>query len=48
MIALSVILLWVVVATRTAKLAITGEMFHAPCLKDLRDKSQAAGSDRRV
>ncbi|KAH7167539.1 voltage-dependent anion channel [Fusarium sp. MPI-SDFR-AT-0072] len=48
MISLSVILLWIVVATRTAKLAITGEMFHAPCLKDLRDKSQAAGSDRRV
>lgn len=45
---LSVLLLWIVVATRTVKLAITGEMFHAPCLKDLRDKSEAAGSDRRV
>ncbi|UPK97261.1 hypothetical protein LCI18_008196 [Fusarium solani-melongenae] len=47
-ISLSVVLLWIVVATRTLKLVITGEMFHAPCLKDLRDKSQAAGSDRRV
>ncbi|KAF5026838.1 hypothetical protein F66182_1032 [Fusarium sp. NRRL 66182] len=48
MISLAVVLLWVVVATRTVKLVITGEMFHAPCLEDLRDKSQAAGSDRRV
>ncbi|KAF4449928.1 hypothetical protein F53441_6847 [Fusarium austroafricanum] len=48
MISILVVLLWVFVATQTAKLAITGEMFHAPCLKDLREKSQAAGSDRRV
>ncbi|KAJ4270344.1 Plasma membrane sulfite pump involved in sulfite metabolism [Fusarium torreyae] len=48
MISLAVVLLWMVVATRTLKLVITGEMFHAPCLKDLREKSQAAGSDRRV
>ncbi|KAM0374197.1 hypothetical protein HYE67_006294 [Fusarium culmorum] len=47
-ISLAVVVLWVVVAARTLKLAITGEMFHAPCLKDLREKSQAAGSDRRV
>ncbi|KAM0563581.1 hypothetical protein ACHAPJ_001305 [Fusarium lateritium] len=48
MISLAVVLLWMVVATRTLKLVVTGEMFHAPCLKDLREKSQAAGSDRRV
>ncbi|CAM1511358.1 Fc.00g088710.m01.CDS01 [Cosmosporella sp. VM-42] len=45
---LSVVLLWCVVAIRTVMLVVTGEMFHAPCLKDLRDKDQAAGSDRRV
>ena len=45
---LSVVLLWITVATRTMRMAITGDMFQAPCLKDLREKSQAAGSDRRV
>ncbi|KAK5998415.1 Sulfite efflux pump SSU1 [Cladobotryum mycophilum] len=37
-ISLSVVLLWIVVALRTVQLAITGEMFFAPCLKDLRTK----------
>ena len=45
---LSVVLLWVTVASRTLKMAVTGEMFQAPCLKDLREKNQAAGSDRTV
>lgn len=45
---LSVVLLWTVVAVRTVLMAITGEMFFAPCLKDIREKGQAGGSDRRV
>lgn len=45
---LSVVLLWITVASRTLKMAVTGEMFQAPCLKDLREKNQAAGSDRTV
>ncbi|CRK17724.1 hypothetical protein BN1708_003005 [Verticillium longisporum] len=45
---LSVCLLWLVVAVRTLRLALTGEMFHAPCLKDLREKGQQGGGDRRV
>ncbi|KAM0328078.1 hypothetical protein ACHAQA_005481 [Verticillium albo-atrum] len=45
---LAVCLLWFVVAVRTLRLAVTGEMFHAPCLKDLREKGQQGGGDRRV
>ncbi|KAK0391113.1 hypothetical protein NLU13_0615 [Sarocladium strictum] len=45
---LSVVLLWIAVASRTLRMAVSGEMFHAPCLKDLRDKDQAAGCDRTV
>ena len=45
---LSVVLLWIVVAVRTILMVITGEMFYAPCLKDLREKEQVGGSDRRV
>lgn len=36
------------VAGRTLHLVFTGEMFFAPCLKDLREKEQAGGSDKKV
>ncbi|CAI0652591.1 unnamed protein product [Colletotrichum noveboracense] len=45
---LSVCLLWLLVAVRTLHQAMPGEIFFAPCLKDLRDKQAQAGSDRRV
>lgn len=45
---LSVILLWLLVAVRTLLKARTGEIFVAPCLADLRPKSQQAGADRTV
>lgn len=45
---LLVVLLWSVVAARTLHMVVTGEMFFAPCLKDIREKQQAGGSDRRV
>lgn len=45
---LSVCLLWLVVAVHTLRQALTGEIFHAPCLKDVRDKGRQADSDRRV
>ncbi|KAF6844462.1 c4-dicarboxylate transporter malic acid transport [Colletotrichum musicola] len=45
---ISVCLLWLLVAVRTLHQAISGEIFFAPCLKDLRDKQSQAGSDRRV
>ena len=34
------LILWVVVAVRTLYLAYTGEIFFAPCLKDLRVKDR--------
>ncbi|KAL2873553.1 Plasma membrane sulfite pump involved in sulfite metabolism [Colletotrichum sp. CLE4] len=45
---LSVCFLWLLVAVRTLHQAISGEIFFAPCLKDIRDKQAQAGSDRRV
>ncbi|KND93087.1 Sulfite efflux pump SSU1 [Tolypocladium ophioglossoides CBS 100239] len=45
-ISLSVLLLWVMVAARTLHLVVTGEMFFAPCLKDLREKDQAGSCDK--
>ncbi|KAK7218749.1 hypothetical protein V2G26_006752 [Clonostachys chloroleuca] len=45
---LSVVLLWAVVAVRTMLQVITGEMFFAPCLGDIRPKEHAGGEDRRV
>ncbi|KAF6820230.1 c4-dicarboxylate transporter malic acid transport [Colletotrichum sojae] len=45
---ISVCLLWLLVAVRTLHQAISGEIFFAPCLRDLRDKQAQAGSDRRV
>ncbi len=36
------------VSIRTMHLVVTGEMFFAPCLQDIREKEQAGGSDRRV
>ncbi|KAL6807883.1 voltage-dependent anion channel domain-containing protein [Trichoderma sp. SZMC 28013] len=39
-ITLSVVLLWILVSLRTLQLVITGEMFFAPCLKDLREKEE--------
>ncbi|WYZ45214.1 hypothetical protein EsH8_VIII_000530 [Colletotrichum jinshuiense] len=45
---LSVCLLWLLVAVRTFHQAISGDIFFAPCLKDLRDKQAQAGSDRRA
>ncbi|KYK59462.1 hypothetical protein DCS_00592 [Drechmeria coniospora] len=47
-ISLAVVLLWIMVASRTLHLVYTGEMFFAPCLKDLRAKDEASGCDRRV
>lgn len=38
---LLVVSLWVVVATRTIQLAATGEIFHAPYLKDIKAKEKA-------
>ncbi|KAH8894119.1 hypothetical protein GQ53DRAFT_644050 [Thozetella sp. PMI_491] len=43
---LSVVALWLLVATRTLLQVITGEMFHAPCLKDLRPKESQHHSNR--
>ncbi|KUI54815.1 Sulfite efflux pump SSU1 [Cytospora mali] len=45
---ISVILLWLLVAVRTLLRARTGEMFVAPCLGDLRPKTQQADGDRTV
>ncbi|POR38807.1 Sulfite efflux pump SSU1 [Tolypocladium paradoxum] len=45
---LSVLLLWVMVAARTLQLVVTGEMFFAPCLKDLRENEQAGSCDKKV
>ncbi|KAL6829716.1 voltage-dependent anion channel domain-containing protein [Trichoderma camerunense] len=39
-ISLTVVLLWILVSLRTLQLVITGEMFFAPCLKDLREKEE--------
>ncbi len=35
-------LLWIIVAIGTLKKAATGEMFFAPCLKDLEGKEKEA------
>lgn len=43
-ISLIVVLLWIVVSLRTIHRVFTGEMFVAPCLKDLKEK-QAPPSD---
>lgn len=45
---ISVILLWLLVAVRTLLQALTGEIFVAPCLADLRPKAQQGGADRTV
>ncbi|KAF3767760.1 putative C4-dicarboxylate transporter/malic acid transport protein [Cryphonectria parasitica EP155] len=45
---ISVILLWLLVAARTLLKARTGEIFVAPCLADLRPKTQQADADRTV
>lgn len=34
-ISLAVLLLWIMVASQTVKMAIKGDMFFAPCLKSL-------------
>ncbi|UNI21829.1 Plasma membrane sulfite pump involved in sulfite metabolism [Purpureocillium takamizusanense] len=47
-ISLAVVALWFMVAARTLHLVVTGDMFFAPCLQDIREKEQAAGGDRRV
>ncbi|KAL7804663.1 voltage-dependent anion channel domain-containing protein [Trichoderma aethiopicum] len=44
-ISLSVVILWILVALRTVQLALTGEMFFAPCLKDLREKEEPPVSE---
>ena len=41
----AVVLLWIVVATGTAKKSFTGELFHAPCLANLKPKERQ--SDRQ-
>ena len=38
--AVCVIILWIVVAAGTVKGAISGELFYAPCLKNLKDKDK--------
>ncbi len=40
----SVLALWLLVAARTLLQAITGEIFHAPCLKELRPKEEQRSS----
>ncbi|KAL2754363.1 hypothetical protein ACRALDRAFT_1032301 [Sodiomyces alcalophilus JCM 7366] len=45
---LSVCLLWLAVAAGTLRRTWTGEIFHAPCLQDLREKERQRMSDRRV
>lgn len=47
-ITLIVLVLWVMVAGRTLQLAIKGDMFFAPCLKDIREKESSGDGDRRV
>ncbi|OAQ63154.1 C4-dicarboxylate transporter/malic acid transport protein [Pochonia chlamydosporia 170] len=47
-ISLSVLLLWIMVASRTLLLAVKGDMFFAPCLKELKEKERAAANDTRV
>ncbi|TFB03413.1 Sulfite efflux pump SSU1 [Trichoderma ghanense] len=42
---LSVVIIWILVSLRTIQLVITGEMFFAPCLKDLREKEEAPSSE---
>ncbi|KAK2606111.1 Plasma membrane sulfite pump involved in sulfite metabolism [Conoideocrella luteorostrata] len=48
MISLSVLLLWIMVASRTLQMAIRGDMLFAPCLKDLREKERDGRCDRGV
>ncbi len=36
----AVVLLWIVVASRTVVLAYKGSLFVAPCLKDVKEKEQ--------
>lgn len=47
-ISLSVVMLWTTVAIWTARRAITGEMFQAPCLKDLRTKEKPCDVPKEV
>ncbi|KKA27942.1 hypothetical protein TD95_001214, partial [Thielaviopsis punctulata] len=43
---LSVVALWTVVAGKTLWLAYTGEIFYAPCLKDLREKQNRGAESK--
>ncbi|CAK7217207.1 Plasma membrane sulfite pump involved in sulfite metabolism [Sporothrix bragantina] len=38
--------LWILVAVKTTIMVIHGDMFYAPCLRDLRPKEKQAGGDR--
>ncbi|EFY87563.1 C4-dicarboxylate transporter, putative [Metarhizium acridum CQMa 102] len=42
-ISLSVLLLWMMVASRTLRLAVRGDLFLAPCLKELKEKEEREG-----
>ncbi|KAK8931915.1 putative C4-dicarboxylate transporter [Metarhizium anisopliae] len=42
-ISLSVLLLWMMVASRTLCLAVRGDLFFAPCLKELKEKEEREG-----
>ena len=42
---MSVLLLWVVVAAKTVQLVVTGDLFLAPCLRELKAKEKQAGTD---
>ncbi|KAL1615649.1 Plasma membrane sulfite pump involved in sulfite metabolism [Diplodia seriata] len=44
----AVILLWCLVAARTAKGAWTGKLFFAPCLRNLKKDGEGEGSDGEV
>lgn len=41
----AVILLWIIIAAGTAKGAWTGELFHAPCLANLKKQDPVARDD---
>ncbi|EPE09986.1 c4-dicarboxylate transporter malic acid transport [Ophiostoma piceae UAMH 11346] len=40
--------LWILVAIKTATMVLHGDMFYAPCLRDLRPKEETAGGNRTV
>ena len=45
---LAVIILWVIVALNILRHSLTGELFCAPCLQDLRKKEDASGGEKHA